>query len=690
MPALRLILPLMAVCGLAHAADGASAPAALTEKDWLGDLPVVLSAARLAQPQNEAPAAMTVIDRDAIRQSGARHLVDLLRLVPGIQVAPIPSDSATATYHGLSGSYARYMQVLIDGRSQYSAFFLGGVNWDLVPVSIDDIERIEVVRGSNSAAFGSNAFLGVVNVVTRNAADTQGVAAEYRSGTQGVKDGRLRAGVGNGSTFSMRVTGDNTLDHGQDFLRDSKRQRLVDVRADWQPMPGDDVEVHLGEVVTVLNVGAASASNPDRDRRQGQQYLQLGWRRALSADDEIALNFYRNDETAADAYVGVKNTYTVPVDYAYRAIRNNVSATHTFRMSPQARVVWGGEYRNDAVRAPLYFTRPGYLDLDVARVFGNLEWRFRPDLIGNIGGTWEYDSNAKTTFAPRVGLNWHATREQTLRVAAARAFRSPSLYETSGNAIFYSTTGAIVQRSLKADGAPLRPERIDSIELGWLGDFPRQRLVADVRVFDERVTDRILVLETLLPSPDCNLATDLVAPKTGTCTAVRAYNAQGVHIRGAEYQLKWKPIESTRISLNQSFIWIKSNANTPTVGTLALPPALVGGLYPGITTSYDARENELSNRSAPTHATTLMLSQRLPLGLELSATYYRIGAMKWTSNSTVNNWERLDWRLAYPFRSGPVKGELALTVQNDGTPHAEYRPEQLIARRGFVSLKLEY
>jgi iron complex outermembrane receptor protein len=117
---------------------------------------------------------------------------------------------------------------------------------------------------------------------------------------------------------------------------------------------------------------------------------------------------------------------------------------------------------------------------------------------------------------------------------------------------------------------------------------------------------------------------------------------------------------------------------------------VVPGLLPGITNSYNQRESDLADRSAPTHATTVMFSQQLPFGLDLSATYHRVGAMKWTVNTSVNKWSRLDWRLAYPFKAGPTRGELAFTVQNDGSPHAERVPTELLTRRGFVSLRLEY
>lgn len=155
----------------------ASADALFSESDFLSELPVVLSATRLRQPISETPAAMTVIDREMIRDSGAWDVADLFRLVPGMYVAYnvdkeiVPGH--VVSYHGLADPYAKRMQILVDGRSVYTPLF-GGPIWSNIPLSLADIERVEVVRGPSAASFGANSFLGVINIVTRDPAETQG------------------------------------------------------------------------------------------------------------------------------------------------------------------------------------------------------------------------------------------------------------------------------------------------------------------------------------------------------------------------------------------------------------------------------------------------------------------------------------------------------------------------------------
>ena len=168
-----------------------------SESDFFSELPVVLSVSRLSQNQHDVPGAVTVIDREMIRQSGARDLAELLRFVPGFQVAVSSSGVPVANYHGMTSDVPRGMQLLVDGRSLYSAV-TAGVPWDLIDFSLADIERVEVLRGSNSATYGSNAFMGVVNVITRDLSQTHGIEVYAAKGDQNVNDRYIRLGGGAG------------------------------------------------------------------------------------------------------------------------------------------------------------------------------------------------------------------------------------------------------------------------------------------------------------------------------------------------------------------------------------------------------------------------------------------------------------------------------------------------------------
>ncbi|HEX5698552.1 MAG TPA: Plug domain-containing protein, partial [Rhodoferax sp.] len=130
--------------------------AGVSEDDFLQDMPIVLSVSRMPQRLDETPGAVTILDRDFIRSSGARDLPDLLRLVPGFQSSmSFEADAPQASYHGVFGNYSGRIQVLLDGRSVYSSYFAGSVAPGLMSVALEDIERIEVLRGANSVAYGA-------------------------------------------------------------------------------------------------------------------------------------------------------------------------------------------------------------------------------------------------------------------------------------------------------------------------------------------------------------------------------------------------------------------------------------------------------------------------------------------------------------------------------------------------------
>jgi iron complex outermembrane receptor protein len=176
-----------------------TAQAAITEADFLDEMPVVLSVSRMSQPLNEAPAAVTVIDSDSdsdmIRASGFRDIPDLLRLVPGFSVAHTRDNTWAIGYHGMADAFSRRFQVLVDGRSIYSPHY-GAVYWTDLPLSIDDIERIEVVRGPNAAIHGANAFAAVINIITKTAAQVQGESVSLQFGEQDMRGFTVRHGAG--------------------------------------------------------------------------------------------------------------------------------------------------------------------------------------------------------------------------------------------------------------------------------------------------------------------------------------------------------------------------------------------------------------------------------------------------------------------------------------------------------------
>ncbi|OZA29728.1 MAG: hypothetical protein B7X93_05555 [Hydrogenophilales bacterium 17-61-9] len=369
----------------------------LSESDFLDDLPLVLSASRLSQPLNEAPVAVSVIDQDMIRASGFRDIPDLLRLVPGFSVAYSRDNTWAVGYHGMADAFSRRFQVLVDGRSIYNAGY-GAVNWGELPLSVDDIERIEVVRGPNAASYGANAFMAVVNIVSKDPSQTPGAFASVQYGEQGMAGVTLRHGGSQGDLRYRMTLSAQARDRFETHFREGSlvealneetRTNFLNGRADYRISATDEFSAQFG--VTVGDWRAGSLRHPEEPPRQdvSAQYVQFKYRRAHSADDEwmVQAYFSRNALDAPHVTPLVPPLVPAPTPYLLDAggdavqTRANIELQVNRRLAPDWRMVWGAELRRETVRSQRYFDTRDTLDGVLARAYANLEWRARPGLL---------------------------------------------------------------------------------------------------------------------------------------------------------------------------------------------------------------------------------------------------------------------------------------------------------------------
>ena len=223
---------LAAALAAAPATRAAEPPEAPGELDFYAPLPVVLVSTRLQQPQRDAPVAVTVIDRDTIRASGAQDIPALMRLVPGMALGRVSGSRTTLALHGFTDQFQRTMQVLVDGRSVYDPGF-GGVMWEDLPVALEDVERIEVMRDPASSLYGANAFAATINIITAHPRDQQGVALTATAGEQGLGRGFARYGGSTGD-LDYRVSLVRRDSDGLPGRHDSSRTWAASLRADYR------------------------------------------------------------------------------------------------------------------------------------------------------------------------------------------------------------------------------------------------------------------------------------------------------------------------------------------------------------------------------------------------------------------------------------------------------------------------
>lgn len=630
-----LFVPAFFLASVAHAG--------VTEKDFLADMPVVLSASRLDQPLDEAPSAMTVIDRETIRASGYRNIADLFRLVPGFYVSDYNGHQPIVSYHGMSDQYSRRMQVLVDGRSIYMPPS-GGVDWSSLPIGVEDIERIEVIRGPSAAVHGANSFLGVISITTRNPALSQGTAVSFRDGTNGVGDGFLRYG-GHAGKFDYRLAMGYRSDSGFTLVNDSQRIKLINLSADYALDPVDSLQFRLGAsggsegLGNPGNSGTVDPADPPRNSTVASQYEQLRWERSIDAGHDMSVLFYHNYQRLSDTYLTLPGLLpggvVFPVDAGMVGQRYHLEFQRTASESPSFRQVWGGSVRLDESDAPLYMT--GHLQEPSQRLFWHGEWRISPSLLMNAGAMLEHNNFTGKAVSPQVALNYHLNRSNTLRIGFSRAERNPVMFEQMAHLVYI--LGKIAVPRFYGPGN-LRPEQVTSSEIGYIGEFLESELVLDARVFQDHFNDLIATAGVPFPRTFGNYGT--------------------ADDRGAEIQLKWKPDLATRFTANFAH-------------------AIISGNFP-----------ETYNQSAPKNSFSLVAMRQFPFDVDGSFVYTRQGDVRALGpGQLVDGYSRFDCRLAKGFFIGGKHAEIGLVIQNLlNTPYSEFRTLNAFGRQGYLTLSV--
>lgn len=671
-----VIFAALTACWMAPVTAVESVPPRAAEEIFFQDVPVVLSATRLSQPISESPAAITVIDRELIEASGAIEIPDLFKLVPGFQVGHANGRTSVVTYHGLTDSYARRMQVLVDGRSVYTPLF-GGVQWQDLPLAIEDIERIEVIRGPNGVAYGANAFYGVINIVTRDPALDRGARIATTHGDLGTHRTVARYG-GESGKLSYRLTAGQQQDEGiTSNTPDNKRSTLLTFRGDYRANARDSFDIQFGYNTGPRGKGTpGSTTSPPREENIASDFQQLRWKRVLSPDEEINLQFYRNYHRASDTYqtallstvFGVTPA-TILATFGYpdqrlavvedtTAERFDLELAHTFRPRHDIRMVWGGELRLDRVSGKGWFGTTDFISNRLRRFFANAEWRIRPDTILNAGVLYEHNSISGGETSPRLAVNRHLTRHHTLRAGVTRAYRTPSLYEQRADTAFRFPDDVALDRTTKSN-VTLVPERVTTYELGYTGEFPAHGAILDVRLYRDVIRGVIAA-----PSNDTTI-TDL---RNNGGTSFR--NDGYVDISGTDVQLAWRLTPRTRMLLGYAHAFQQGQ-------TLA---RLGPNTY-----------NETLH-STPTETTNLTILRRFPRGFEASASYRIVTDMEFLGGGTerTGTYATGDLRLAWKFRSGDARGQMAMTVQNVTGAHFDFDDSATLDTRYLYTLSLEF
>ena len=576
----------------------------------------VTSVSKKEQTLSKTGAAVYVISQEDIRRSGMMNIPDLLRMVPGVNVARLDANSWAISIRGFNDRYSNKVLVLIDGRSVYSGVF-SGVYWDQQNVPLENIDRIEVIRGPGGTVWGANAVNGVINIITKNSKDTQGGLITAETGSEESLEGLAQYGgkIGTKGTFrafgnyfniepASLVGGSEGADgwHGS---HGGFRSDWVLSAADTLSVQGDLIQTAEGQTVTSVIANQLPLVQTFNDRiRFGGGDLQAQYSHTLADGSELTLlssfDRSRRDEVGANVETKI-----------------NTDLQYHFKLGGRQDVVAGvGYLLTDETFTGLidgYFSPDRFHD-SLFSAFLQDEIELTHNLSLTLGSKLEHNAFTGFEFEPTAQLVWTPVKRQSVWVSAARAIRQPSPLDENihvAASIIPSDAGGfgVVQISGNPD---LKAENVLDYELGYRNQLNR-RMSFDVSTFFSNYTD-LRTTEPGAPFVATN-PTHLVVPEMWGNLA-RAHNF------GAELSGSWDV--TSRWRLNAGFSVLSMNI-TPDASSRDTTVALTGGY-------------------SPKHQAQLRSSVRLSRRLEWDTSAYFVGAL---SNGPVPAYTRLDTRLGW-------------------------------------------
>ncbi len=654
----------------------------------------ITSVSRKSQSLADVAAAAFVISSEDIRRSGAQALPDVLRMAPGIEVAQIDSGRYAVSARGFNGRFANKLLVLVDGRSIYHPLF-SGVMWELDPVPLDDIERIEIIRGAGAVMWGANAVNGVINIITRHSRSQAGGALNVGAGTQGAGNVYARLGRADpsGSSWKLSAQGRHKEPSKQYANRQDSDDRLsnavVDFRFDRDLSAGRDLSVWANaslstlddlwminpqfRTVTIPGLGPTAVFagiTPIRLRQTTESQSLVGRYRWLS-------------DSGVESSVQLSaNRSGIDIDHVIKEERTTFDVDYQSRYSFAAHdLLWGFSHRSSSDDITVPGTATDYLGIDRTAytqrnsgIFLHDDWTLLPETLKlGLGIRWDHASRNGSYVSPNATLLWTPSRSDSAWIkyakaprTAARAEQDVSIFSginvSTANIPFPPTTISIPTFIYAQPGSrgSLHAEQTQGIEVGYRKQFS-PAFSADLNAYRYRYTD--LRSGSLTGVYGCSpLFPGYVA---GACPAylqnLPAYFATGAASNevagwstGAELSLDWLATPNWRLQL--SYSWSRLDMDS----------------YANANIQADAQHLE---KSAPRHYGSLRsqwnvdTSQQIDIWLRGSGGFERYDA-PYVTTVRVPGYATVDLRYAYRVNKSL---ELALIGRNlVGARRAEY------------------
>ena len=435
----------------------------------------ITSASKKSQRLCEVAAAVFVITQEDIRRSGVTSIPEALRMVPGMQIAKIDANKWAITTRGSNGRFANKLLVLMDGRSVYTPIY-SGVFWENIDTVLEDIDRIEVIRGPGASLWGANAVNGVVNIITKQADETQGMLAGGIIGSEEKGTVSLRYGgqLTDNTPFRVYFKGferDGAVDaNGYDtaddwrYLRGGFRLDHRQGSSDLLTLQGDIFDGTNGEIVEAPSLTPPYHDRYNNDHKEKGHDLLVCWTRNLSSLSEISLQaYYNSDEHTLHLTKAKVDTFDMEFQH-----RRPLGKRHD--------VTWGFGYR---LYQDHYDTDPDLLTMEQSSLDFSIFNAFVQDEISffdkrlrlTLGSKFEYNDFTHAEVQPNVRLMWQPNDRHSTWASVSRAVRTPSRVERSSTALMQvlppPAAGSLPTAITYYGSEDLGSEELIAYELGY-------------------------------------------------------------------------------------------------------------------------------------------------------------------------------------------------------------------------------
>ncbi len=444
----------------------------------------VTSVSRKEQKLSQAASAIFVINQEDIRRSGATNIPDLLRMAPGVDVEQIDANTWAISIRGFNSRFSNKVLVLIDGRTVYNPVF-SGVQWDQIGMPLEDIDRIEVIRGPGGTVWGANAVNGVISIITKSARDTKGGQVTTGGGSQIRASDEAQYGAAAGQTGTYRVYGDysnigNSVAQGGGAANDRWERMDGGFRSDWDLSKADSLMIQgdlfaTRENQTISSFISSSSAFPQTVDAAGGDLLER-WNHTLAGGSQTSVQAYYDTYRRTDSGVPIKVT-TFDLDLQQHAAVGN-----------RQDIVWGVGYRSDYMgAAPGYATAftPPFRTTNLFNVFFQDEIRISDALWFTLGAKLEHNAYTGFETEPSARMVWSPSGSRhTIWGSASKAIRQPSLsdFDVETNLATVPLSADSIE-VVKLEGNPLlKAEGLRDYELGYRSELTKT-LSLDVASF---------------------------------------------------------------------------------------------------------------------------------------------------------------------------------------------------------------